>query len=361
MILIKLNWTSKTPLPEEGRFNFGDTYRVADLVLNKGKVTKACTLEAMSEHESKVSQLQLVCNATAVQVEVAQNTRGDFRWLAQMRGTPIPNQPQMFYYRTPEELSTQKLWRIRLKFLFSSVEGANVVRIQSMDMCFDNLTRRTMSRSGSQLSLSRSGSQLSMSRSASQLSLSSAVPADGKTETLLKKVNAELKSEGTASCSTATPTGSRTPTSDGDVSDLGSFSSAADKSDGFSSTGSVPAQEGGHYETKKTSPVHRVDSSSSLDSNNSSISTSTTGRRRSRREVGQQQKVMADFVAVVDGVISSLTAKPAKDQDPFLIQELVMLRDRVQVHANQESLDSLDLSADVGKLNSLLSTRLTGH
>lgn len=140
----------------------------------------------MSEHESKVSQLQLVCNATAVQVEVCQTTKGDnFKWLAQLRGTPIPNNPQMFYYRTPEELSTQKVWRVRLKFLFSSLEGASVVRVQNMDVCFDNLTRRTLSRSGSQLSLSRSGSQQSMSRSASQLSLTST--ADTKTDTLLKK------------------------------------------------------------------------------------------------------------------------------------------------------------------------------
>lgn len=170
-------------------------------------------------------------------------------------------------------------------------------------------------------------------------------------------VTVELKSEGTASCSTATPTGSRTPTSDADVSDLGSISSAPDKLEAFNSTGGVStvSQEGGHFETKKTSPVHRNDSSSSLDS-----SMSTSSRRRSRREAGSQQKVMAEFVAVVDGVISSLTAKAEKDQDPFLIQELIMLRDRVQVHANQESLDNLDLSADVAKLNSLLTSRLPG-
>lgn len=169
-------------------------------------------------------------------------------------------------------------------------------------------------------------------------------------------MTAELKSEGTASCSTATPTGSRTPTSDGDLSDLGSISSAPDKLEGFNSNGG--SQEGGHYETKKTSPVHRVDSSSSLESTSTNVSTGS--RRRSRREVGAQQKVMADFVAVVDGVISSLTAKPEKDQDPFLIQELIMLRDRVQVHANQESLEQLDLAADVAKLNSLLTSRLPG-
>lgn len=170
-------------------------------------------------------------------------------------------------------------------------------------------------------------------------------------------MTAELKSEGTASCSTATPTGSRTPTSDTtDVSDLGSISSAPDKLEAFNSN--ISQEGGGHSETKKTSPVHRNDSSSSLDS--SSMSTSTSCRRRSRREAGSQQKVMAEFVAVVDGVISSLTAKAEKEQDPFLIKELIMLRDRVQVHANQESLDNLDLSADVAKLNSLLTSRLPG-
>lgn len=145
------------------------------------------SFSALAEHESKISQLQLVCNATAIQVEVCQTTKGDqYKWLAQVRGTPMPNNPQMFYYRTPEEFATQKLWRLRLKFLFASVEGSTVVRIQNMDVCFDNLTRRTMSRSGSQLSLSRSGSQHSMSRSASQVSLMSG-GADSKTDTLLKK------------------------------------------------------------------------------------------------------------------------------------------------------------------------------
>lgn len=45
MILLKFNWASKTVLPDGGRFNFGDTYKVAEMVLNKGKATKACTME----------------------------------------------------------------------------------------------------------------------------------------------------------------------------------------------------------------------------------------------------------------------------------------------------------------------------
>ena len=179
-------------------------------------------------------------------------------------------------------------------------------------------------------------------------------------------VTAELKSEGTASCSTASPTGSQTPTSDVDISDLGSISSAAEKSEGpsprplsSSSRSSSDSQEGGHFETKKSSPVHRVDSSSSIDSIGNS-SQGSSGRRRSRREVSQQHKLMADFVSVVDGVISSLAPKAKSEKDQKLIQELTMLRDRVQSHANLESLDNLDLSADVAKFNSLLTSRLPG-
>jgi len=76
--------------------------------------------------------------------------------------------------------------------------------------------------------------------------------------------------------------------------------------------------------------------------------------------VGQQHKLMTDFVAVVDGVISQLTSKARSAKDDVLIKELTMLRDRVQSHANLESLDNLDLSADVAKFNSLLTSRLPG-
>lgn len=38
----------------------------------------------------------------------------------QIRGTPLPNEPDLYYFRTPEELSTAKLWRLRIKFLFAS-------------------------------------------------------------------------------------------------------------------------------------------------------------------------------------------------------------------------------------------------
>lgn len=54
----------------------------------------------MLEHDSKVSQLQLVCSASGLQVLVVQKMNGtDFKWLTQMRGTPLPNQPDLFYFR----------------------------------------------------------------------------------------------------------------------------------------------------------------------------------------------------------------------------------------------------------------------
>jgi hypothetical protein len=52
------------------------------------------------EHDSKVSQLQLVCSASALQVSVVQKMNAqDFKWLTQMRGTPLPNQPDLYYFR----------------------------------------------------------------------------------------------------------------------------------------------------------------------------------------------------------------------------------------------------------------------
>ncbi len=53
------------------------------------------------EHDSKVSQLQLVCSASSLQVSVVQkmNTQ-DYKWLTQMRGTPLPNQPDLYYFRS---------------------------------------------------------------------------------------------------------------------------------------------------------------------------------------------------------------------------------------------------------------------
>ena len=52
------------------------------------------------EHDSKVTQLQLVCNASALQVSVVQAMNAqEFKWITQMRGTPLPNQPDMYYFR----------------------------------------------------------------------------------------------------------------------------------------------------------------------------------------------------------------------------------------------------------------------
>jgi len=52
------------------------------------------------EHDSKVTQLQLVCNASALQVSVVQAMNAqEFKWITQIRGTPLPNQPDMFYFR----------------------------------------------------------------------------------------------------------------------------------------------------------------------------------------------------------------------------------------------------------------------
>ncbi len=64
--------------------------------------------------------------------------------------SPLPSFP---IHRTPEELLTQKLWRLRVKFLFSST-AISAVRIQALSLSFEKLTRRG---SSGKVSNSRSG------------------------------------------------------------------------------------------------------------------------------------------------------------------------------------------------------------
>lgn len=47
-----------------------------------------------------MTQLQLVCNASALQISVVQAMNAqEFKWITQMRGTPLPNQPDIYYFR----------------------------------------------------------------------------------------------------------------------------------------------------------------------------------------------------------------------------------------------------------------------
>lgn len=95
----RFNWTARPAPPNEGRFGLGETLRLSDTVLTKGECGQGCTLEGreggrveestrrgreaerrrvaaaagavLLEHQTKASQLQLVCNATALELKVA--------------------------------------------------------------------------------------------------------------------------------------------------------------------------------------------------------------------------------------------------------------------------------------------------
>jgi hypothetical protein len=88
---------------------------------------------------SQVASLQITCNASAIQILVSQKMSGeDFKWIAQMKGTPVPgtttSEPR-YYYRCADDLKTQRIWRLRIKFLFG-VPGAQVVTLQSLSLSF---------------------------------------------------------------------------------------------------------------------------------------------------------------------------------------------------------------------------------
>jgi hypothetical protein len=165
---VRTNWAASPALEADGHFVVGTPIRWENVVLTKAPGCKGCTLEgeevcawsilgacpasqsasvtfpssATLDHESKVSQLQLVCSASALEISVIQSKDSqDFKWLAQVRGIPIPNQPELFYFRAPDELLTQRLWRLRLKFLLSSV-NVTTIRAQTLVLSFDKPSRR---------------------------------------------------------------------------------------------------------------------------------------------------------------------------------------------------------------------------
>ncbi len=80
-------------------------------------------------------------------------TPGLAGWPAACLPSALPRHPPLtkpqphntlYKNRTPEELLTQKIWRLRVKFLFPS-PSVTAVKVQSLSLCFDKLTRRSTS------------------------------------------------------------------------------------------------------------------------------------------------------------------------------------------------------------------------
>lgn len=326
----KFNWRSTSSPPSQSpdglfAFAFGDTWKLTDYTLVKPENAKGCTLDVSLEHDSKVTQLQVVCNASALQVSVMQAMNAqDFKWITQMRGTPLPNQPDLYYFRTPEELLTQKLWRLRVKFLFSSTD-ISAVRIQTLSLSFEKLTRRgsiikgmvTSSSIRSSAGVARTG-MTAVAASAGGMATSR---SSHTTHPILYRGSSMSTTTSTTASLTNTPTGSHTPTSDSVCGDGDLVSDLSEEA----STGSL---------------------GSGPKSNTSSASGSESREGRRTSKISDRGAIRA-LMSAIDKVISQ------GGNDGALVDELLLLKERLDNHLVQRSSEQ-HLNATIARISSII-------
>lgn len=240
-----------------------------------------------------------------------------------MRSLSYPYLPHLsLYNRTPEELLTQKLWRLRVKFLFSSTSITSV-RIQSLSLSFQKRQIASARKGGS----SFAGGMMS-----------GAVPTvvgtvGGQHDHPLLYRGGSASTSTTASMST-TPTGTSTPCSDSIYEDVSELSVPSDGEDGASTTSSADGGGRRQHSGKKEGGRRKSGASSS----------SSSGGAAADREA------IRNLMAVIDQVIEQ-----GNNGSSVLIEELIQLKTRLVDHLNDTKRSSdQDLNSTIARISSII-------
>jgi hypothetical protein len=235
--------------------------------------------------------------------------------------------------RTPEELLSQKLWRLRVKFLFSST-AVSAVRIQTLSLSFEKLTRRGGSGKGSSSSSSSSGSGGGGGSSSLYRSGMTSVAGGGggggmggmmprAGHPMLYRGGSMSTTTSTTASMTTTPTGTCTPCSDSVYGDGDAVSELSEEA----STGSLGS-----------GPPESISSGSS--------SSGGGGRRRATTSSSDREAIRG-LMGAIDQVISQ------GGNDGVLVDELLRLKERLADHLSQRSSDQ-HLNATIARISTII-------
>ncbi len=216
---------------------------------------------------------------------------------------------------------TQKLWRLRVKFLFSST-AITAVRIQTLSLSFEKLTRR----GGGKMSSSGGGG----GGGSSALYRNHMTPVAGGSRgghPMLYRGGSMSTTTSTTASMTTTPTGTSTPCSDSIYGDVDVVSELSEEA---SSTGSLNS----HGRPGSTT---------------SSSESSLGGGRR--RATSSDREAIRGLMGAIDQVINQ------GGNDGVLVDELLQLKERLAGHLSQRSSDQ-HLNATIARISSIIQSTM---
>lgn len=145
MPYLKSNWESLPPLDEFGRFSFGEIFTIPDLTLTQAPGTKGCYLHVAMEHLSRLQELELVCSATTMIVNIMRGkstTTMSYTYLTTIKGTPLEAQPGLFSYRIDDSLlSDVEIWQLQMKFLFPKM-GETALQVKKVSLIVEDHAKK---------------------------------------------------------------------------------------------------------------------------------------------------------------------------------------------------------------------------
>ncbi len=146
MPYLKSNWTSMPPLEEFGRFAFGEIFTIPEMTLTQTDPTaRACYLHVALEHQARVQELDLVCGAPTIVVNLMRGKSTaamSYTYLTTLKGQVSEEYPGLFAYRIDASLlSHVEVWQLQIKFLFPRV-GEKSLLVKKISVIVEDQARK---------------------------------------------------------------------------------------------------------------------------------------------------------------------------------------------------------------------------
>lgn len=146
MPYLKSNWSSVPPLEEFGRFAFGEIFTIPEMTLTQTDPTaRACYLHVALEHQARVQELDLICAAPTIVVNLmrGKSTTGmSYTYLTTLKGQTSEEYPGLFAFRIDASLlSHVEVWQLQIKFLFPRV-GEKSLLIKKVSVIVEDQAKK---------------------------------------------------------------------------------------------------------------------------------------------------------------------------------------------------------------------------
>jgi hypothetical protein len=146
MPYLKSNWSSMPPLEEFGRFAFGEIFTIPEMTLTQEDPTaRACYLYVALEHQARVQELDLICAAPTIVVNLMRgksSTAMSYTYLTTLKGQSSEEYPGLFVFRIDASLlSHVEVWQLQIKFLFPRV-GEKSLLVKKISVIVEDQAKR---------------------------------------------------------------------------------------------------------------------------------------------------------------------------------------------------------------------------